>query len=223
MYKGYKIVCVTPAGRRRYMRLLAPQILASPLVDRYDVWVNTKAPRDIAFFDALAKIDPRVRLVAQPDGIVDEYRSIGAFHRLATDARRRSGFRHRVRRSCRFAVIPGLRSSAAKAAPPATIAAAPDARVAAQNDASAGTTRGPTDSPSPFAPRSRPANANAALQCRSPRSRTDKKLQGHGALATLAIRRAACVRILDMVSTSKLLPTGRVCRTGRASMTALLA
>ena len=86
MYKDYKIVCVTPAGRRRYMRLLAPQILASPLVDRYDVWVNTEAPRDLAFFDALAKIDPRVRLVAQPDSAVNESFSIGAFHRLAVDA-----------------------------------------------------------------------------------------------------------------------------------------
>ena len=86
MYKGYKIVCVTPAGRRRYMRLLAPQILASPLVDRYDVWVNTEVPRDLAFFDALAKIDPRVRLVAQPDGTVKQDKSIAAFHRLAMDA-----------------------------------------------------------------------------------------------------------------------------------------
>ena len=86
MYKGYKIVCVTPAGRRRYLRLLAPQILVSPLVDRYDIWINTEAPRDLAFFDALAKIDPRVRLVAQPDGVVSGCSSIGAFHRLTTDA-----------------------------------------------------------------------------------------------------------------------------------------
>ena len=85
MYKGCKIVCVTPAGRRRYMRLLAPQILASPLVDRYDVWVNTKAPRDIAFFDALAKIDPGSGWLRSLTGS-RRIRSIGAFHRLATDA-----------------------------------------------------------------------------------------------------------------------------------------
>jgi len=85
MYKDHKIVCVTPAGRRRYMRLLVPQVLASPLVDRYDIWVNTTEPRDLAFFDTLAKRDPRVRLVQQPDGQVPTIRSIGGFHRTAMD------------------------------------------------------------------------------------------------------------------------------------------
>ncbi len=86
MFQGFKIVCVTPAGRRRYMRLLAPQILASPLVDRYDIWVNTTNPADLEFFRVLADRDPRVRLVAQPDGKVEESYSIGAFHREAIDA-----------------------------------------------------------------------------------------------------------------------------------------
>jgi hypothetical protein len=85
MYKDYKIVCVTPAGRRRYMRLLVAQVLASPLVDRYDIWVNTTEPRDLAFFNALPKLDPRIRLVPQPDGQVSTIRSIGGFHRTAMD------------------------------------------------------------------------------------------------------------------------------------------
>lgn len=86
MHKGFRIVCVTPAGRRRYMRLLAPQILASPLVDRYDVWVNTLQPADLAFFDALAALDPRVRLVPQPSGKIAGSHSIAPFHDHATDA-----------------------------------------------------------------------------------------------------------------------------------------
>ena len=85
MYNGFKIVCVTPAGRRRYMRLLAPQILASPLVDRYDVWVNTANKPDLDFFEALRRLDKRVNLVAQPDGKVKGVSTIGAFHRHATD------------------------------------------------------------------------------------------------------------------------------------------
>lgn len=86
MLEGYRIVVVTPAGRRRYMRLLVPQVLASPLVDRYDIWVNTPDQGDLAFLRGIAALDPRIRLVAQPDGAAPQVESIGAFHRTATDA-----------------------------------------------------------------------------------------------------------------------------------------
>jgi hypothetical protein len=76
---------VTPAGRRRYLRLLAPQVLASGLVDRWDLWVNTAVPADLAFFEGLARVEPRVRLVPQPDGAKPSVEAIGAFSRLATD------------------------------------------------------------------------------------------------------------------------------------------
>lgn len=85
MFEGYRVVVVTPAGRRRYMRLLVPQVLASPLVDRYDLWVNTPDEGDLAFLRAVAELDSRIRLVAQPDGEPPRIESIGAFHRLAMD------------------------------------------------------------------------------------------------------------------------------------------
>jgi len=85
MFEGYRIVAVTPAGRRRYMRLLVPQVLASPLIDRYDIWVNTPDEGDLAFLRGIAKIDSRIRLVAQPDGAPPRIESIGAFHRTAMD------------------------------------------------------------------------------------------------------------------------------------------
>lgn len=85
MFKDHKVVCVTPAGRRRYMRLLVPQILASPCVDRYDIWVNTRNVPDIRFLETLTKLDSRVNLVAQPDGKVDGTNSIAAFHQMAMD------------------------------------------------------------------------------------------------------------------------------------------
>jgi len=58
-----KIVCVTPAGRRRYLRLLLPYVLSCPAVDRYDLWVNTPDPADLAFLHEVAAVDPRIRLV----------------------------------------------------------------------------------------------------------------------------------------------------------------
>ncbi|HEY1383939.1 MAG TPA: hypothetical protein VGF43_10010 [Dongiaceae bacterium] len=89
MFQGYRVVCVTPAGRRRYMKLLVPQILASPIVDRYDVCVNTEDAGDLAFLRRLPELDParpeRVRLVAQPDNLAPDWGAIAGFHRLALD------------------------------------------------------------------------------------------------------------------------------------------
>jgi len=69
MLDGCKIVCMTPAGRRRYMRLLIPYVLACTKVDRYDLWINTPDPADVAFLEAVAKVDDRIRLVPLPSGI----------------------------------------------------------------------------------------------------------------------------------------------------------
>jgi hypothetical protein len=86
MFEGHRVVAVTPAGRRRYMELLVPQILSCGLVDRYDIWVNTADPADLAFFEGLAAKYDRVRLVPQPDGKAPGVSAIHAFHRLAIDA-----------------------------------------------------------------------------------------------------------------------------------------
>jgi hypothetical protein len=86
MFEGYRVVVVTPAGRRRYMRLLVPQVMASPLVDRYDLWINTPDQGDLAFLRGVAEVDQRIRLVAHPDGEPPRIESIGAFHRMAMDS-----------------------------------------------------------------------------------------------------------------------------------------
>lgn len=85
MLSGRRIVCVTPSGRRRYMALLAPHVLGSPVVDRWDLWVNTTVPGDLRFFDALARLDPRVRLVPHPDGAAPCVEALGGFARLAAE------------------------------------------------------------------------------------------------------------------------------------------
>lgn len=85
MFENYRVVAVTPAGRRRYMELLVPQILGCALIDRYDIWINTRDPGDVAFFEGLAARFPRVRLVPQPDGKAPGVEAIHAFHREAVD------------------------------------------------------------------------------------------------------------------------------------------
>lgn len=81
MIDNYKVVCNTAAGRRRYMQYLVPQVVASDVVDRYDIWINTTDKQDIEFFRLLAEEFPKINLVYQPDGVVNGISSINAFYR----------------------------------------------------------------------------------------------------------------------------------------------
>lgn len=85
MYKNYKVVVNTAAGRRRYMQYLIPYVVACPYVDRYDIWVNTHNGADIEFFKQVATKFPAVNLVWQPDGIVNGNASINAFYKDCTE------------------------------------------------------------------------------------------------------------------------------------------
>lgn len=87
MYKGYKIVVNTAAGRRRYMQYLIPYIVSCPIVDRYDIWVNTHNNCDIEFFKRVAKRYPIINLVWQPDGVVNGNKSINAFYKQCVEDR----------------------------------------------------------------------------------------------------------------------------------------
>ncbi len=82
---NHKVVCVTPAGRRRYMRLLVPYVLASPVIDRYDVWINTVDKNDIEFFLQLEKKFPKIHVIPQPEGIINGVISISSFFQFASD------------------------------------------------------------------------------------------------------------------------------------------
>ena len=56
MYDNHRIVVVTPAGRKRYLELLIPQVLAlRPIVDEYRRWMNTTNEEDIAYMESVAK------------------------------------------------------------------------------------------------------------------------------------------------------------------------
>lgn len=85
MLEGYKIVCVTPAGRRRYMRLLAPYILSSEFVDEWHIWINTKNSEDIGFLERVASVSPKVRLIPHPENKVSGNSSINDFFKYCID------------------------------------------------------------------------------------------------------------------------------------------
>lgn len=88
MYKNYKVVVNTAAGRRRYMQYLIPYIVSSEIVDRYDIWINTHNGADIEFFKQVAAKFPVVNLVWQPDGVVNGNASINAFLQKAAPSLR---------------------------------------------------------------------------------------------------------------------------------------
>lgn len=80
MYKSYKVVANTAVGRRRYLKYLLPQVLASKTVDRYDLWVNTIDKVDIAFFQAMAEEFPKLNLIWQPKGEINGIFSMADFY-----------------------------------------------------------------------------------------------------------------------------------------------
>jgi len=85
MFGSFNVVCVTPAGRRRYMQYLIPQVLSSDLVDRYDIWINTMNKEDILFFRLLSEKCNKIHLVYQPDNLINGNLSINAFWRLCSE------------------------------------------------------------------------------------------------------------------------------------------
>lgn len=58
MINGYKVVVVTPAGRKCYLELLIPQIQnLRNYVDEYRLWVNTTNKTDIDYMESKARED----------------------------------------------------------------------------------------------------------------------------------------------------------------------
>lgn len=66
MYNGYKIVCVIPAGRRRYMHALMPYIVTSGHVDEIHIWMNTNNENDLEYLRSLSALYDKIRLIAAP-------------------------------------------------------------------------------------------------------------------------------------------------------------
>ena len=55
MYRGKRIVIVTPAGRKRYLEILMRYVLKEKdIVDEYRLWLNTNNPTDIEYIESLA-------------------------------------------------------------------------------------------------------------------------------------------------------------------------
>ncbi len=83
----YRVVAVTPAGRERYLRLLAHYIVSDPSIARWLLWDNCRDPRDRQCLGELARRHPgKIEVVRMPwaDGSM---RAINLFYASLNDPR----------------------------------------------------------------------------------------------------------------------------------------
>jgi hypothetical protein len=81
VFDRYRVIVVTPAGRERYLRLLAAHVLSQPEVDEWHLWLNTTDALDLAFMHELAAMHVKVRLIEPPLEPPNGTATIGQFFR----------------------------------------------------------------------------------------------------------------------------------------------
>ena len=80
----HKIICVTPAGRRRYLELLRHYIRRETEIREWHLWDNCRTSEDRAYINELARRHPKIRIVriADTDGTNP---SVNRFYRFCAD------------------------------------------------------------------------------------------------------------------------------------------
>lgn len=64
MYCGYKIVSVTPAGRKKYLELLVSYLLENKdLIDEHHFWLNTEKESDINYIRKISEKDSFFKVI----------------------------------------------------------------------------------------------------------------------------------------------------------------
>lgn len=82
--KTYRIIAVTPAGRRAYLELLTHYILRDRNIAEWHVWDNCRDVHDRAYVDSLEKKSGRIRILRR-EGANGSNRSINGFYAACTD------------------------------------------------------------------------------------------------------------------------------------------
>src|ERR1700733_8196139 len=89
MYKNYRVVAVTPAGREKYLEILAPYLINCELIDEWRLWVNTTNVSDIEYMRILSSNNPKITLEYNrpefPVGILPLGYTIHQFYRNCCD------------------------------------------------------------------------------------------------------------------------------------------
>lgn len=78
--KSHRIVVVTPAGRRRYLSILAKYVLRDESIDEWHLWDNCREEADRVYLRKLAESHPKVRIIKEP-GVDGTNRSVSKFYK----------------------------------------------------------------------------------------------------------------------------------------------
>ena len=89
MFKDYKVVAVTPAGRKRFLRILHRYMQQyTNIIDEWHLWKNTSVEEDQQYIDELHKSNPRfIKIIAGLSSDSDTYRinAVGNFYKYCID------------------------------------------------------------------------------------------------------------------------------------------
>lgn len=85
MFGDYRIICVTPAGRQRYLSILAPEIISSSFVDEYHLWKANVNSADVRYIHGLRDSFPKVRVIEPPIYQPGPNSSLSQFYRHCVD------------------------------------------------------------------------------------------------------------------------------------------
>ena len=80
----HKIICVTPAGRRRYLELLIHYIRRETEIREWHLWDNCRSSDDRAYLNELARDNPKIKII-RIDGADGANTSVNRFYRFCND------------------------------------------------------------------------------------------------------------------------------------------
>lgn len=63
METKHKIIAVTPAGRKRYLKILSRYILADNSIHEWHLWDNCRSEDDRIFLNGLARESSKVKVI----------------------------------------------------------------------------------------------------------------------------------------------------------------
>jgi hypothetical protein len=73
MFDSFRVVAVTPAGRRRYLEILVSYLLRQrQFIDEYHLWANTSDAEDLEYLASLERQHPGFIKVVYPDPTLAE-------------------------------------------------------------------------------------------------------------------------------------------------------
>jgi hypothetical protein len=83
LFSNYRIVCVTPAGRKKYLEILLRYVISNKnIIDSWELWLNTEIQPDIEYIDSLERQFPGFISVVriQTDKVYDSKQIYKGYH-----------------------------------------------------------------------------------------------------------------------------------------------